>query len=121
MPNGQMTPVIIWNGNIVPDPASYQRMFVEEMPQSHYNTQSFDCHVINHQYNPETSATRQTEASKNISILVTVSGKVVYGDYNEGETQGFSENFVLVPNSESSSGDRKAKEWLIQSQNFRLV
>lgn len=57
-----------------------------------------------------------------MTILVTVSGYVKYGEARLAATRGFSEIFVLIPNPDMVGGRGKSgKEWLIQSQNFRLV
>ena len=122
MPNGQVTPIIIWNGNVIPDSAAFQKIFEEQMPQSHYSMQGFDCQVLNPHYNSGVADASKTESGRNISILVTVSGRVVYGDYREGETRGFSESFALIPNPDTArDGKKHVRQWLIQSQNFRLV
>lgn len=122
MPNGQPTPIILWNGNVIPDPATFQKIFEEQMPQSHYNMQGFDCQVLNPNYSSGFADASKSESGKNVSLLVTVSGRVVYGDYREGDTRGFSESFVLIPNPDTArDGKKHIRQWLIQSQNFRLV
>ncbi|KAG8533130.1 uncharacterized protein KY384_001913 [Bacidia gigantensis] len=120
MPDGKPIPIIVWNGNIIQDPSSLQRLFEEQMPKSYYKVQDYDCHVLNPNYDGEALQGGQTTTGKNMSILVTVSGSVKYGD--ETTPRGFSESFVLVPNlNNADHGEKKARQWLIQSQNFRLV
>lgn len=57
---------------------------------------------------------------KDMSILILVSGTVRYGEDREQPQRGFSETFVLTPNP-SADHARGRKDFLIQSQNFRLV
>lgn len=118
MPDGKQLPVIVWNGNIVPDATTFQKMFEEQMPKSRYEVQSHDCNVLNPDYIPEGGTGGDAAAGRNMTILVTVSGNVRYGEAGAQTTRGFSENFVLVPNHTKG---RHPKEWLIQSQNFRFV
>ena len=92
------------------------------MPPTYYEVQSYDCQIINQAYpTPATAATPSAKSSKaavkNMSILVIVSGFVRFGPSKDLPQRGFSETFVLVPNPANTAG----KEWLIQSQNFRLV
>lgn len=124
MPDGKPLPAIVWNGNVVKDAATFQDMFVKEMPPSYYDVQSYDSHVINPKYVSAEDATSQQGSPKNMSMLVTVSGYVKYGEDAEAPMNGFSESFVLVPNPENDSTKgrgKRGKEWLIQSQTFRLV
>lgn len=101
------------------DGKAVQDIFMNQMPPTHYEVQSFDCQIINRAYPaPATGAKFSNKpAVKNMSILVIVSGYVRFGEAKELPQRGFSETFVLVPNSPKAAG----KEWLIQSQNFRLV
>ena len=93
------------------------------MPHAHYEAQSFDCQIINRAY-PTATATGIKPAAqmtvKDMSILVIVSGHVRYGEGRDQPQRGFSETFVLVPNPSTERGKRR-RDWLIQSQNFRLV
>ncbi|KAL9635623.1 MAG: hypothetical protein Q9164_003337 [Protoblastenia rupestris] len=121
MPDGKPLPIIVWNGNVIPDPASLQKLFEEQMPRSYYDVQDYDCHVLNPNYVAEGTQGSNTPG-KNMTILVTVSGYVKYGESRSVTARGFSENFVLVPNTAAANTRGKhLKEWLIQSQNFRLV
>ena len=116
---------ILFNGNLVADGAAVQDIFVNQMTPAHYEVQSFDCQIINPTY-PTTTATGIKESSemtlKDMSILVTVSGYVRFGESRDLPQRGFSETFVLVPNPNATqTKGRGKKEWLIQSQTFRLV
>lgn len=119
-----LTADISLNGNLVPSPTDFQKIFATQMPPSHYEVQSYDCHVVNPDYNvgaPE-SDLAPDKTGRKMSILVIVSGYVKYFDGPEKPPmRGFTETFVLVPNFEAQKGDRNAKRWLIQSQNFRMV
>ncbi|EEQ33330.1 hypothetical protein McanMca71_001326 [Microsporum canis] len=130
---------ILFNGNIVADGASVQDIFVNQLPPTHYEVQSYDCQVLNQNYPTIPPATTDNTASpfgantnrntpdpaKNMSILVLVSGYVKFGEGKEtwdSPNRGFSETFVLIPNPQASSGPKaRGKQWLIQSQNFRIV
>jgi NTF2-related export protein 1/2 len=109
------------------------------MPPTHYEVQSYDCQVINPNYvtpGVEPSAPKPASGrhgggaagavAKTTSILVLVSGYVRFGEERTKETwdlagnRGFSETIVLVPNPLADRG-RGMRQWLIQSQNFRLV
>lgn len=89
--------------------------------------QSYDAHPINPNYNigVEESKLGPDKDGKKISIAIMVSGQVKYTSKNgdEGEERGFMENFVLVPNMEARNpkAPKGIKQWLIQSQVFRLV
>ncbi|KAJ5096092.1 hypothetical protein NUU61_005448 [Penicillium alfredii] len=113
---------ILFNGNTVADGAAVQDIFVNQMPPAHYEVQSFDCQVVNRAY-PTTTATGVKPSAqmgvKDMSVLVIVSGHVRYGESRDQPQRGFSETFVLVPNPSADRGKRR--DWLIQSQNFRLV
>ncbi|KAK2789914.1 hypothetical protein FQN53_000967 [Emmonsiellopsis sp. PD_33] len=123
------TSKILFNGNIVADGASVQEIFTKQMPPARYEVQSYDCQIINLNYPGLASSSRpsSTALAKNMSLLVTVSGYVAFGETREPRelsNRGFSETFVLVPNPQAEAGGPKArgrKHWLIQSQNFRLV
>ncbi|KAI9882130.1 MAG: hypothetical protein M1823_006122 [Watsoniomyces obsoletus] len=139
-------PTIVINGNVIPDAHSLQTIFEQQMPQARYEVQSYDCHVLNPEYvigggTTSTSTTGtatggssgSTKDNKNMSIILTVSGYVRYGEATNAAMRGFSENFVLVPhpwNTGALGPGRGAaaektgalkREWVIQTQNFRLV
>ena len=130
---------ILFNGNAVADGASVQEIFVNQMPHATYEVQSYDCQIINANY-----ATPGAEppaapgpsrrhggggaaavAAKKMSLLVLVSGYVRFGEdkqtWDTAANRGFSETFVLIPNPESGQKGRGKRQFLIQSQNFRLV
>lgn len=95
------------------------------MPPAHYDIQSYDCQVINQAFPTPTSdgfKLPDQATIKDMSFLVIISGTVRFGESRDLPNRGFSETFVLVPNptSDAPKGKRK-KEWLIQTQNFRLV
>ncbi|OJZ87257.1 hypothetical protein ASPFODRAFT_206114 [Aspergillus luchuensis CBS 106.47] len=121
----QPTAMILFNGNAVADGAAVQEIFVNQMSPTHYEVQSVDCQIINKAYPTPTSTGVKlpTETTvKDMSILVVVSGYVRFGESRDLPQRGFSETFVLVPNpsADGPKGKRK-REWLIQTQNFRLV
>ncbi|GFF28334.1 NTF2-related export protein 2 [Aspergillus udagawae] len=121
----QPTSTILFNGNAVADGNAVQEIFVNQMPPAHYEVQSFDCQVINPTYpTPTTSGVKLPNQTtvKDMSILVVVSGYVRFGESRDLPQRGFSETFILVPNptADAPKGKRR-REWLIQTQNFRLV
>ena len=114
------------NGNIVADPAELQAIFEKLVSRAQYDVTSFDCHALNTNYNvgADESKLGPDKDGKKMSVLVMISGSVRYWkDGGQGETRGFTENIVLVPNWEAQGpkAARGDKKWLIQSQNFRLV
>lgn len=117
-------PTISFNGNSVPNGAAVQEIFMNQMPPSKYEVQSFDCHVINPNYVAPDAPENPKSIKSHISILVLISGAVRYSE-NRGDPQrGFSETFVLVPNPQATNqkgGGKAVKDFLIQSQNFRVV
>jgi NTF2-related export protein 1/2 len=125
-PLSPVTADISLNGNIIPTPNDLQTLFETELPGAHYEVQSYDCHVINPNYNvgvPDNELGPDSSGMK-MSILVLVSGYVKYfkeGKERGAEMRGFTENFVLVPNYASRTTAKKSQKWLIQSQNFRLI
>ncbi|KAI4182091.1 MAG: hypothetical protein L6R41_006202 [Letrouitia leprolyta] len=124
MPGGKALPSISFNGNQIPNAEAMQTMFQQQMPPSRYEVQCYDCHVINPNYIPEGASSGPAETKKNMTILVAVSGYVKYGDLKEAKPRGFSESFILVPNPVAATSKQRmknAKEWLIQTQNFRVV
>lgn len=122
MPDGKPLPAIVYNGNVIADAAKFQALFQRDMPRAHYEIQAYDCHVLNPNYIVDGVQGSGAANGKNITILVAVSGFVKFGG-RDATARGFSENFVLVPNQDAATKGRgrNVKEWLIQSQNFRLV
>ncbi|PWY93617.1 NTF2-like protein [Aspergillus sclerotioniger CBS 115572] len=120
----QPTSMILFNGNHVADGAAVQEIFVNQMSPTHYEVQSLDCQIINRAYPTPTSTGVKlpTETTlKDMSILVIVSGYVRFGASRDLPQRGFSETFVLVPNPTEGLKGKRKREWLIQTQNFRLV
>ncbi|KAJ5895236.1 hypothetical protein N7495_006927 [Penicillium taxi] len=116
------TPTILLNGNLVVDGAAVQDIFANQMPTAHYEVQSFNCQIINTAYptvTPTGIKPRSEMTIKDMSILVIVSGHVRYGDDRNLPHRGFSETFTLIPNP--ASDRKRLRDWLIQTQNFRLV
>ena len=123
LPDGKTIPSIVLNGAVFDDGLAVQKIFIEEMPFTHYELQSVDCHVLNPNLKPLESGSK-AEAERNMSLLVSVSGWVRLQEPIKGPTRGFSESFVLVPNEEYPKGKAPKtdkKSWLIQTQNFRYV
>lgn len=124
-PTNPLNADISLNGNIVPTPADLQTLFEKQMPTARYEVQSFDCQVLNPNYNVGASDSElgPDPSGRKMSLMVIVSGYVKYGDARDAETRGFTENIILVPNFEvrGKGRDRTGKNWLIQSQNFRMV
>lgn len=123
MPDGKSLPIIVFNGNSIPDAVAMQKMFEEQMPQAKYQVQCYDCQVINPSYVADNTHGGVNTSEKNMSILVSVSGYVKFGEPRGAKLNGFSETFVLIPNPTvvTSSKGKNRKGWLIQSQTFRLV
>lgn len=113
------------NGRIVTDPEQLQAIFQKDVGKCTYDCQSYDCQVLNTNYNvgaPEHMLAPNKDGKK-LSILLMVSGGVKYRDSAEGEVRGFSESIILVPNwnAQGPKASKGLKKWLIQSQTFRLV
>ncbi len=100
-----------------------QALFQEQMPEARYEVQDYDCHVLNPHYVAEGQPGHSPASGRNMTILITVSGYVKYGDVRAATMRGFSESIVLIPNplATGNTKGKPLKEWLIQSQNFRLV
>jgi NTF2-related export protein 1/2 len=109
---------ILFNGNVIADGPAVEEIFTTQLPTTRHEILSLDCHVINKSYPTTTPGTSVRANAKNISMLVAVSGSVQYGG-KDSPLHGFSETFVLIPNTENKEKNRK--DWVIQSQNFRLV
>lgn len=121
----QPTSTILFNGNAVTDGNAVQDIFMNQMPPTYYEVQSFDCQIINLAYpTPTTTGIKlpNEKTIKDMSILVIISGYVRFGEPRDLPQRGFSETFVLVPNPSGDGGKgKRRREWLIQTQNFRLV
>jgi NTF2-related export protein 1/2 len=123
-PLNPLTADISLNGNIVQSPADLQNLFQSTIPRAHYEVQSYDCHILNPNYNigANDAELGPDATGGKMSFLLIVSGYVKYGEARDAKMRGFTENFVLVPNFQAGAGNPKdVKKWLIQSQNFRIV
>ncbi|KUL86080.1 hypothetical protein ZTR_07705 [Talaromyces verruculosus] len=105
---------ILFNGNVIADGAAVEDIFTNQLPTTRHDIQSVDCQIINKAYPTTKPGNTARENAKNISMLVTVSGSVQYGGKDSAQ-HGFSETFVLIPNTESKEKNRK--DWLIQTQS----
>lgn len=124
MPDGKPLPSIVFNGTVQSSADALQKMFEDEMPPAQYDIQSYDCQVLNPNY--AAIGTKATSGSngRNMTVLMVISGTVKLGNQKESETKGFSDTFVLVPNPEAAAAKARkspVKEWLVQSQTFRLI
>lgn len=122
---GRGLPHISYNGEVLNDAAVLQSTFVDQMPFTHFDVQSFDVHVMNSSMNA-IQAKSKKEHERNMSLVVSVSGYVRLQERKEGPIRGFSDSFVLVPNKLEAGGSQTGKldhgrQWLIQTQNFRFV
>jgi NTF2-related export protein 1/2 len=120
MQGGKPIPTLVFNGNVLQNGAAVQEMFENEMPPTRYTAQSIDCHVLNPQYAPE-GVTLSRSAASTMTILVIVSGDVRFSEDRNDPEKKFSETFVLVPNHDRSPRVQRQMDFLIQSQNFRVV
>ncbi|KAK5675800.1 hypothetical protein LTS10_011531 [Elasticomyces elasticus] len=123
--NGRGLPNITYNGEVIGDAASFQERWEKQMPRTHCEAQSVNVHVLNPTLKP-TEGMKKKDVERNMSLIVQVSGSIRIGQPKEGPLRGFSDSFVLVPNSELSGGAGTGKQdhgrqWLIQSQTFRFV
>ncbi|KAK5729783.1 hypothetical protein LTR17_011649 [Elasticomyces elasticus] len=121
--NGRGLPNITYNGEVIGDAASFQERWEKQMPRTHFEAQSVNVHVLNPTLKP-TEGMKKKDVERNMSLIVQVSGSMRIGQPKEGPLRGFSDSFVLVPNSELSGGAGTGKQdhgrqWLIQSQTFR--
>lgn len=120
-------PDIIINGNIISSPNDLQLLFQTQVQRASYDVQSYDAHILNGNYKigNHLSTSEIDIDDTTASIVVLVSGSVKYWKEGEvGETRGFTETVVLVPNPDAHGSilmKGKTKKWLISCQNFRLV
>lgn len=122
--DGKSLPSIVYNGHAHSDGEALQKIFLEEMPPTHFDVQSVDSHCLNPNYIPEGTQAGKLGSETNMSILVTVSGSVRLEASRSAPLQGFSETLILVPDVAVSSRHTRGKpnkEYLVQSQTFRLV
>lgn len=125
MSDGKALPSIVYNGNVIPSASAMEQLYQEQMPKTRYEAQSYDCHVLNPDYGLGGSPAADVRSGRTMSILLTVSGFVKYGELKSAAPRGFNETFVLVPNHDantrSAARSRSSKDWVIQSQTFRQV
>lgn len=120
--DGTSLPVIILNGAEVADGSGVQRIFQQRFPTSFFEIDVVDCHILNEQY-PAQTGTSSNETAL-MSLLVVVNGVFKQGQGREQVEQEFSETLILVPNPDApprGQGGRHRKDYLIQSQTFRVV
>lgn len=120
MQGGKPIPTIVINGNVLQNGGAVQEMFENQMPPTRYDTQSIDCHVLNPQYAPD-GVSHSRSAASTMTILVIISGAVRFSEERNDPERQFSETLVLVPNQDRGSRGQRPKDFLIQSQNFRVV
>ncbi|KAF4626612.1 hypothetical protein G7Y89_g11550 [Cudoniella acicularis] len=123
-PSSPLKPDISLNGNLITDTTELETVFERQPAKTHYEVLSFDCHTLNSNYNvgAPNDLLEMNKLGKKMSILVMVSGSVRYGE--GGETKGFTDNVVLVPNWElfgKSPKNNLKKKWLVQTQKLRVV
>jgi NTF2-related export protein 1/2 len=84
-------PDITLNGNVVSDPSEVQKIFETQIPKAQYEVQSFDCHVINPNYNVglDDAALGPEKDGKKMSIVV--------GDPNPSFLKSLPGLAVLTP------------------------
>lgn len=122
---GRAVPYISYNGAVLNDAAELEARFIKDMPYTFYEPQMVNVHVMSPSITGGEAKTKR-EAERNVSLTVQVSGTVRLLERKDGPKRGFSESFVLVPNTEETAGKGAAKQeagrkWLIHSQNFRFV
>ena len=123
--SGRSLPHISYNGELLQDAAAFQDTFEKQMPYTFFEPQSVNAHVLNPNLNPSEGKSKK-DAERNMSLTVQISGYVRLVERKDGPMRGFSDSFVLVPNTEEAGGRGTGKQdegqkWLIQSQNFRFV
>ncbi|GAB7366674.1 hypothetical protein MBLNU230_g8657t1 [Neophaeotheca triangularis] len=111
-------PHVSYNGEVITDPAEIQMRFEKQMPYCFFEAESVNAHVLNPALEPLQGGSKK-DAEMNMSLIVQVSGSVRLIERKEGPLRGFSDSFVLVPNREAATTNKKS--WLIQTQNFRFV
>ena len=111
---------IVINGKIYPSGQALQDKFKADMPATHYETDTMDCHVLNSNYNP-TNQPAGKPASCYMTLLIMVSGTVRFSNDRNVPSQTFSDTLILIPNDISRARTGGSKDWVIQSQTFRLV
>jgi hypothetical protein len=120
--DGSSLPAIFLNGTEHADGSSVQRLFQQRYPTSSFEVDVIDCQILNDQYPAQSGTSASTAAP--ISLLVIVNGVFKQGSARDQVEQEFSETLILVPNPDAPArgqGGRHRKDYLIQSQTFRVV
>ncbi|OIW30254.1 hypothetical protein CONLIGDRAFT_644264 [Coniochaeta ligniaria NRRL 30616] len=103
-----------------------------------YEVDSWDCHILNpdfaigcpdnllQKYDEEKKSGKTTfsrEYFNRASLLLQVTGTIIFGGGDKDTRKVFNDVFVLVPNWDThvKNPSRNAKRWLILSQNFRAL
>lgn len=124
---GSESPIsIVFNGIEVPDGKAAQEIFEKSVPRSQIEVDTIDCQILNPNHSPAANASQHPKsAAKSCSILVIVGGIFKASDDRNEEEEDFNDSLIIVPNPEPppprpTRGPRY-KDYLIQTQNFRLV
>jgi len=118
-------PSIIFNGHEVESGNALQDIFMRQTPRSHADVEAIDCHILNPNYQHPDQVADTRKSKTLMSLLIVVGG--IYRASNErgAKDEEFHDTIILVPNPEPAPprGHRKPgwKEYLIESQTFRLV
>lgn len=115
-------PLISYNGTLLHSGEDFQNAY-ESMPYTFHEVQSVNASIINPCLDPSKARTK-SDAERNCSVAVQVSGFVRLHERKEGEMRGFAESFVLVANTEEvrgRAGAGKGRDWVAVSQCFRWV
>ncbi|KAF8602345.1 NTF2-like protein [Ceratobasidium sp. AG-I] len=118
---------ITWNGTPVAGTEELKQ-FLEAMPRSIHDVQSYDCHPI-----PGSSMTGPQSPPRPPSLLVTVSGTVRHGPPPiptpasasgakrptfDNEPRVFNQTFILIPDEAHTAGDPK---YFVKADSLRFV
>ncbi|CZT47515.1 related to nuclear transport factor 2 domain protein [Rhynchosporium secalis] len=125
-PTDSRTPTISINGEVFHEATLLQSKIDDQPERSQYEVQSFDCQVLNSNYNVgvDDTAISPEKDGRKMSILVLVSGSVKNMKDDIGaDIRGFSESIILVPSwdAHASKASKGSRKWLISSQTFRFV
>lgn len=122
------------NGLVVATPEEWDKMLVDQRPVAsggkdvRYVVEVVDAHIINPDFRfaapPElltpNPSKRHQGASSRLMIMVTVSGKVVFGHEETGNKLNFNDVFRLVPNWEAIAKHGKGwRRFLIAGHTYR--
>jgi len=111
---------VMLNGNEMGDGHMIQEIFMKDTPRSHIDVETIDCHILNPHYPPAYDAQK---AKTLMSLFIVVGG--LYKTAGGMKEEEFHDTLVLIPNPDPApprnARNRDHKEYLIESQNFRLV